>query len=171
MVERGGTAFFEHPLRPEQNLSPVETHARPDGFTAFHAGSRNLTQSYTRRDVKMERRSGHGQSIEVPDHFALCGASLSEIRTPYLELNAKQLAIGLTCCCRNHGQLPANMEMYHEEAYRCSRADDRDCHSELRSDRERSACVPGEPHVRKQRLLIADKLRLAHHEVLIGAWA
>jgi hypothetical protein len=31
----------------------------------------------------------------------------SVVRTPYVEVDAKQLAVGLICCCRSHGQMSA----------------------------------------------------------------
>ncbi len=86
------------------------------------------------------------------------------VRTAYLDVNAKQLAVGRTLLLQKRGRLFRNMEMYHEEADRCSRADDRDCGSDVCSDRERGAGVPVEPCFRRQRLLIADKLRFADPE-------
>ena len=63
------------------------------------------------------------------------------VRTVYLDVNAKQPGRRPYLLLQKRGRLFRNMEMYHVEAYRCSRADDRDCGSDVRSDRECGACV------------------------------
>src|SRR5262249_34575459 len=53
----------------------------------------------------------------------------------------------------------SNMEMSHEDIYRCSRVDFADRRRVAHTDRERSPCVPVEFRIRQQRLLTASRAR------------